>query len=77
MKTILKLVEVLSDADLYNLCEAIDIELERREETISIDFDSARRRAVEREQSYRHRNGAGAPPVRISGIGKVSRRRAA
>ena len=77
MKMILKLVEVLADADLYALCEAIDMELQRREDAIGEVPDSVRRRAVEREQSYRRRNGAGAPPVRITGIGKASSRRRA
>ena len=77
MKMILKLIEVLADADLYALCEAIDVELQRREDAIGEVPDSARRRAVEREQSYRRRNGAGAPPVRITGIGKASSRRRA
>ncbi len=58
MKTILNLLAELADADLYALCEAIDIELQRREEPVSEVPDSARRRAIEREQSYRRRNGA-------------------
>ena len=70
MKSILNLLVDLADADLYALCEAIDMELQRREEPVSEVPDSARRRAIEREQSYRQRTGAAAPPVRIIGIGK-------
>ncbi len=61
MKTILNLLVDLADADLFALCEAIDIELQRREEPVSEVPDSARRRAIEREQSYRRRNGAARP----------------
>jgi hypothetical protein len=77
MKMILNLLEGLTEADLYALCEAIDVELQRREDALGEVPDSARRRAVEREQSYRRRNGAGAPPIRITGIGKPTPRRRA
>jgi hypothetical protein len=60
------------------LGEAVDRELQRRGEIIIDTPDSARRRAVEREQSYRRRIGAAAPPVRSVGLGKaLSRRHAA
>ena len=73
MKTILNLLVDLADADLFALCEAIDIELQRREEPVSEVPDSARRRAIEREQSYR-RATEPRPPVRITGIGKATTR---
>ena len=79
MKTILKRLQDLADDDLYALCEAVDQELHRRADTDTGDDDSlsARRRIVEREQSYRHRNGSAAPPLRLIGFGKLSKRRAA
>ena len=73
MNTILRQLQELADADLYALCEAVDMELQRREEVTDDEVpDSARRRAVEREQSYRRRNGSAAPPIRIVGFGKQS-----
>ncbi len=77
MKSILSQLQELADADLYALCEAVDLEMQRREDAVGEVPDSARRRAVKREQSYRHRTGAGAPPVRIAGIGKPSQKRRA
>jgi hypothetical protein len=77
MKTMLALLEELADADLYALCEAVEVELQHREGMTDDISDSARRRALEREQSYRRRNGAGAPPIRIIGIGKATPRRRA
>jgi hypothetical protein len=75
MTVILNLLEELPDADLYRLCEAIDLELQFRAAEISIVFDSARRRAAEREQCYRRCNGAAALPVRV--VGMIRRRAAA
>jgi hypothetical protein len=74
MKTILRQLQELADSDLYALCEAVDMELQRREELIDETPDSARRRAVARGQSYRRRTGSAVPPVRIVGIGKSPRR---
>ena len=70
MNSILKQLQELADADLYALSEAVDLELQRREDVAGEVPDSARRRAIEREQSYRRRNGSAAPPVRVVGIGK-------
>ena len=77
MKSILKQLQELANADLYALSEAVDMELQRRGEVVGEVPDSARRRAVEREQSYRRRNGAAAQPVRAVGLGKTPRRRTA
>ncbi len=75
MKTILNQLEELADTDLYALSEAIDMELHRRDEVVGEVPDSARRRAIERDQSYRRRTGAAAPPVRAVGLGKPANRR--
>jgi hypothetical protein len=77
MKTIMKQIQSLAISDLYALCEAIDAELQRRDEAAIDVPESARRRAVERGQSYRRRTGSTAPPVRVVGIGKPYRRSAA
>ena len=79
MKTILKRLQELADADLYALCEAVDQELQRRDEVVcdDSDSDSAHRRFVGREQSYRRRNGSAAPPIRIVGFGKLPKRHTA
>jgi hypothetical protein len=70
MITILKQLAQFADHELYKLSEAIDLELQRREElTIEVP-ESAKRRAVERGQSYRRRLGAQAPRVRVVGIGR-------
>ncbi|MGD0899361.1 MAG: hypothetical protein ABR915_16105 [Thermoguttaceae bacterium] len=71
MNAILKNFHQLADQELYNLSEAIDVELQRREELITEVPESARRRAVERQQSYRRRTGSLAPPVRAVGLGKA------
>jgi len=67
----------LADADLYTLSEAVEMELQRRAEVVGEVPDSARRRALEREESYRRRNGTAALPVRAVGLGKTPPRRAA
>jgi hypothetical protein len=77
MKSIINQLQELADTDLYALSEALDLEMQRREDAVGEVPDSARRRAVEREYSYRRRTGAGAPPVRITGIGKPSPKRRA
>jgi hypothetical protein len=51
--------------------------LQRREMEADQTPESARRRALERGQSYRQRTGAAAPPIRTVGLGRVSGRRAA
>ena len=77
MKSILRQLQHLADADLYALSEAVDVELSRRAAVGDDAVDSARRRATERQQSYRRRTGSAAPPVRVVGIGKTPPRRAA
>ncbi len=74
MTMTLNQIEHLTDADLYVLCEAIDVELQTRENEVGIVFDSARRRAAARTQCYRRRNGAAAPPVRV--VARAQRRAA-
>lgn len=68
MSTILNELQQLADSDLYALCEAVDMELQRREALTGDLPDSARRRAIERTESYRRRTGAAAPPVRAVGM---------
>ena len=77
MKTILEQLQELTDARLFVLAEAVDAELGRREVVPDDFLDSARHRALEREESYRRRNGAAAPRVRIVGIKPLPQRRAA
>jgi len=78
MKTILNQLQILADSDLFALSEAVDIELQRRDDVVTEVPDSARRRAVQRGESYRRSTGAAAPPVRHVGLGKSpSDRRAA
>ena len=79
MSTILSQLQKLADSDLYALCEAVDMEMQRREGLTGDLPDSARRRAIERGGSYRRRTGATAPPVRAVGLHekKQSGRRAA
>ena len=75
MKSLLKRVPRLSDSELHALSEAIDNELDRRAERADPIPQSARRRFVERGQSYRHQNGASAPPIRIVGKPQSTRKR--
>ena len=77
MNAILKLMRKLGDDELLGLSEAIDLELEHRLERIDMIPDSARRRALAREQSYRHCNGSSAPPIRAVGLRETRRQRAA
>ena len=70
MNGILKQLRQLADFELFDLTEAIDLELQRREEMMTDVPESARRRAVERSQSYRRRTGSFAPPVKAVGLGK-------
>jgi len=72
MNSILTQVQELADADLYTLSEAIDVEIQRRDAILGEFIDSARRRALEREKSYRQRNGSTATPVRATGLSKTS-----
>jgi hypothetical protein len=77
ISTLLKRLRGLADQDLFELGEAIDIELKRRGDLSDDVQDSARRRALERVQSYRRRTGAYAPPVRAVGLGKPTKPRRA
>lgn len=74
MNAILNRLHRLSDDELLNLSEAIDLELERRLQREGEIPDSARRRAVQRQKSYRHSLGSAALPVKVTGM-KDSRRR--
>ena len=76
MNAILKRLRQMADDELLAIGEAIDAELEHRLDRTAEEVpDSARRRAVERQQSYRHRTGSAAPPVYAVGLGKVRRER--
>lgn len=77
LSTALKRLQELPDHELFDLGEAIDIELQRREDLAQDVPESARRRATERQTSYRHRTGAFAPPIRAVGLGKVDKPRRA
>ena len=68
MNAILKRLQQMHDDELLNLSEAIDSELERRLERTDPIPESARRRAIARQNSYRRSNGAAAPPVRAVGL---------
>lgn len=76
MESMSKRLRLLSDDELLALSEAIDIELERRMDFADEIPDSARRRAVLRQQSYRRAVGSHAPPVSATGLGKHRRRAA-
>lgn len=77
MKSILKRLPDLADDELMALSEAIDVELETRLNSQDEILDSARRRAVLRDQSYRHVTGSRAIPVRVNGVPNQRRRMAA
>jgi hypothetical protein len=75
MKAIDKNLNNLNNDELQALSEAIDLELERREQRMEEVPQSARRRAVLRDQSYRRSTGSSAPPVRVTGLKEPRRRR--
>jgi hypothetical protein len=78
MNAILKRLHQLGDDELLSLSEAIDVELESREEIYGdIPPESARSRAISRGQSYRRSTGAAAPPIRAVGLRDSRRHRAA
>jgi hypothetical protein len=77
MNAILKRIPTLCDDDLLCLSEAIDVELDGRLDRTESIPESARRRAVSRNHSYRRSNGAAAPPIRAVGLRDVRRNRAA
>jgi hypothetical protein len=74
VQTILKRLKQLGEDELLMISEAIDVEMERRQERIEEIPDSARRRAVMRGQSYRRATGSTALPIRITGL-KEQRKR--
>ncbi len=75
MKALLKRLHRLDDDELLAISEAIDHELDRRLQRAERIPESARRRAVQRSQSYRQRNGSAAPPVRVTGMRQSPRNR--
>jgi len=77
MNAILKRLRKLDDEELLALSEAIDVELERRLERTETVSESARRRAVQRQRSYRRELGSTAPPISACGLGKGRKRRMA
>jgi hypothetical protein len=74
MNTIFDKLRDLSNDELLELSDVLDAELSTRTFAEEVP-DSARRRAVQRGQSYRHRTGSGAPPVRCTGLKEQRRRR--
>lgn len=77
MNAILKRLEKMVDDELLTLSEAIDVELERRQNREEVAPESARSRAIARGQSYRRTTGAAAPPIRAVGLRDYRRNRAA
>jgi hypothetical protein len=77
MTAILNRLRQLSDDELLSLSEAIDVELEYRLERQDEIPDSARRRAIQRQKSYRHSIGSAALPVKVTGMKEPRRRRLA
>jgi IS5 family transposase len=75
MDAILSRLHRLSDDELLSLSEAIDMELERRLDRQDDIPDSARRRAIQRQKSYRRSLGSSAIPVKLSGMKDTRRRR--
>ena len=78
MNAIIKRLRQMADDELLAICEAIDAELERRMALAADEVpESARRRAIERQKSYRRRLGSSAPPVYAVGLGKQREQRRA
>ena len=75
LNTLLKRLHKLGDDELLAVSEAIDHELDRREEHADLIPESARLRAVKRSQSYRHATGSSALPVRVAGLRDKSKGR--
>ena len=74
---ILNRLPQMSNDELLELSEAIDVELEHRTERLDEVPDSARRRAIQRQKSYRRNLGASGIPVRYVGMKDVHPRRRA
>ena len=77
MNALLKRLHKLADDELLAISEAIDRELERRLDLTDSVPESARRRAIQRSQSYRRRTGSSALPVRVAGLRDAQKRRRA
>jgi len=77
MNPIIKRLRKLAEDELCSISEAIDIELERRLAGSDNVPDSARRRAIQRERSYRRSTGSTAAPVRLVGMRKIRKHRRA
>ena len=75
MDAVLKRLRKLADAELLEVSEAIDRELEHRFNLSDRYPESARGRAVQRAKSYQRRTGAAALPVRVTGMRPTRRRR--
>ncbi|MGW8257344.1 MAG: hypothetical protein ACWGMZ_07670 [Thermoguttaceae bacterium] len=68
MNSIIKKLKFLNKDELLLISEAIDVEIDRRQTRMDEVPESARRRAVMRDKSYRHATGSSAPPVRVTGL---------
>jgi len=77
MNSVLKRLKKLANDELLAVSEAIDLELERRLERDDATNESARSRAIQRDQSYKRATGSTAPPIVAVGIGKGFRDRRA
>jgi hypothetical protein len=77
MKSIIKKLNDMNDDELLSLSEAIDEEMGRRQERLEEIPESARRRAIMRDQSYRRSTGSSAPPVFATGLKEQRKNRRA
>ena len=79
MQSVLRHIGRMSKEQLLALSAEIDAESERRQNEREIIPVSARRRAQQRQKSYRQKNGATAPPIMTIGLRRkrVKGRRAA
>ena len=75
LNSLLKRLHKLADDELLAVSEAIDRELENRQEHQEPVPESARRRAIQRSQSYRHSTGSSALPVRVAGLREKQKQR--
>lgn len=75
LNTLLKRLHKLADDELLAVSEAIDRELERRQEQEDPIPESARLRAIRRTQSYRRGTGSSALPVRVAGLREKQKQR--
>ncbi len=75
LNSLLKRLQKLADDELLAVSEALDRELERRQDHDDPIPESARLRAVKRSQSYRRTTGSSALPVRVAGLRDKGKRR--